>query len=1400
MAGYLSGSDSSEIDQTAAETLRRLGDATELAPALKPVKPTDYDDRIDYGDIDSVAEDEDIDLPTAPNEGPSDLNEESAALANYVFYEEGAFKMVKAGGEEVLCYSELFAPLPATRACYEKQHLIQHLCKTGSLSEFHKFVRSQQEFKNELRRLFSSLRENDSKRTATLTEDSFLRSEAEYERRWLKKRLAELEVALRDEETLPGEVPYKRLKTNDLHLWPIADFDIGSAVVWEGQVTRTTVQSRPVKVLKFDDGGNILQLHKATLASHSRPIVVNRKETESKKTAEDSAPRESLNLFLSSLISARQFESAPMVESWPMASEPISFALEPCRGRVGKVEQVGQNPLLREEFGSHWGEPPDCKLRVEAENKPKLFEEPTDTLCMDIPSRMNPRFSNHAWEHLVFLDRKHSLHRQLSKIVYNLADPAMHFIWPDRPCKPVTHAESEDGASDQQALNPQEQKQRRIEAVLKGVPLSELEDMRGALSVLSEDTSRAGTKAGLYSERNYKTNITTLKHAKPAYDAVFLKTNWTEYELFHLHRPSLAFTFRRENCPTKWAVRLVAEETQTGAESPQSEAENLTSAELYKLEKHLSLKSGKFVLFEFIEKQPPLLNNFAMASKLKRYFRNLRPEDAEPYVGTLGIPINLEHKEKLPLIGQLQDQQALPVLETNLFRAPVYSQSPRHNDFILVRCQTSKGKPKFYLRSLEFLYSTGQIEPKVEVFTPKSRNTNLFQQNRIQAYIYNFLINNDNRIAMFDIAQAFPNLNESVIRKTLKTMNCEQMKDQSWFCMMLPNEQEIRELITPEKICQYESMLAGQLSLHNRGISITSIDKLPAAVQKLKKEVIEPRTAYLAGYIEDELMVTPWNLTSSYIMTKQNKGMMRIEGVGDPTHGLCGYSFVRLPMKLPQNDKPVQNETSKNTPFNKIVTGTDADLRKLSMAEVKRKLVQLGCPEDRIEGLPRWDRVALLRNLSSQAVAEGKEGSITKYARGTRVTTKMQKEEYQLAVNKIFQSQIKLLGIERDYAEHYSSDSDDEHVANELTDFMMKPTKPSETRVINFADDEDRFELQQLEALRKEKLQVLQGDRPSEVMVTNSGKKQVIRRITRMRRLDGSVTERVEYLSSAVDVQEYIDRQDKQKQSFAKADRLKRAANTIEQKLHLGLENKRRKPDGIEETRRLQEEKMRLEEQQEYSQLCLNKIEAGQANSEGASKIVCGKCGMAGHMRTNRKRCPMYTSDMLEPSQAEKDGILKAEGFKLSFSIEGINKLPSKKKDERRGFTDDYLKPRTAIRKRRYIEDNPFEEIAFNLMRFDKTRMFIASVKKEQVPDYYDVVKNPIDLDVIRAKAKRGEYSSAAAFIDDLELMVRNAQIYNGPVNEISQQAQLICEEGLRLLKERELLVEVPQEEEMDLE
>jgi len=142
--------------------------------------------------------------------------------------------------------------------------------------------------------------------------------------------------------------------------------------------------------------------------------------------------------------------------------------------------------------------------------------------------------------------------------------------------------------------------------------------------------------------------------------------------------------------------------------------------------------------------------------------------------------------------------------------------------------------------------------------------------------------------------------------------------------------------------------------------------------------------------------------------------MLSIKGIGDPSFGQGGYSFLKMPVKTyNENNKSLKQEIDllKMNSNNKIktVTGTDADLRKLSKEDIKMKLIQLGVEPDYIKKLSRWERVSVLRFKSNQAAQLGYEGDITKYARGMRMNSKHQMEEYQKQINEVFKKQISFM-------------------------------------------------------------------------------------------------------------------------------------------------------------------------------------------------------------------------------------------------------------------------------------------------------------------------------------------------------------------------------------------------------
>ncbi|KAJ4919345.1 hypothetical protein JOQ06_000760 [Pogonophryne albipinna] len=71
------------------------------------------------------------------------------------------------------------------------------------------------------------------------------------------------------------------------------------------------------------------------------------------------------------------------------------------------------------------------------------------------------------------------------------------------------------------------------------------------------------------------------------------------------------------------------------------------------------------------------------------------------------------------------------------------------------------------------------------------------------------------------------------------------------------------------------------------------------------------------------------------------------------------------------------------------------------------------------------------------------------------------------------------------------------------------------------------------------------------------------------------------------------------------------------------------------------------------------------------------------------------------------------------------------------------------------------EQLVVELVRHDDSWPFIKLVSRTQVPDYYDIVKSPIALSIIREKVNTCEYQTAGEFVTDMELMFSNCLQYN---------------------------------------
>ena len=95
--------------------------------------------------------------------------------------------------------------------------------------------------------------------------------------------------------------------------------------------------------------------------------------------------------------------------------------------------------------------------------------------------------------------------------------------------------------------------------------------------------------------------------------------------------------------------------------------------------------------------------------------------------------------------------------------------------------------------------------------------------------------------------------------------------------------------------------------------------------------------------------------------------MMKLTGLGDPSGKGEGFSFIRESDAKP--GKAVGNGAL-NAEIKKI-TGTEDDLRKLTMKQMAALLRSYGMAQKQIDTLKRWDRVHVIRDLSTKAASDG---------------------------------------------------------------------------------------------------------------------------------------------------------------------------------------------------------------------------------------------------------------------------------------------------------------------------------------------------------------------------------------------------------------------------------------------
>uniref|UniRef100_A0A8C7KUI3 Transcription initiation factor TFIID subunit n=1 Tax=Oncorhynchus kisutch TaxID=8019 RepID=A0A8C7KUI3_ONCKI len=872
-----------------------------------------------------------------------------------------------------------------------------------------------------------------------------------------------------------------------------------------------------------------------------------------------------------------------------------------------------------------------------------------------------------------------------------------------------------------------------------------------------------------------------IQHSIPAVELrqPFFPTHMGPMKLRGFHRPSLKkYSFGTLSQPGPHAAQPLLKQIKKKAKMREQERQASGGGDMFfmRTAQDLTGKDGDLILAEYSEEYPPLIMQVGMATKIKNYYKRKPGKDPGAPDCKYGETV---YCHTSPFLGSLHPGQLLPAFENNLFRAPIYLHKMPETDFLVLR--TRQG---YFIRELVDIFVVGQQCPLYEVPGPNSKRANTHIRDFLQVFIYRLFWKSKDRprrIRMEDIKKAFPSHSESSIRKRLKL--CADFKrtgmDSNWWVLKpdfrLPTEEEIRAMVSPEQCCAYYSMLVAEQRLKDAGYG----EKSFFAPEEENEEDFQMK-------IDDEVRTAPWNTTRAFIAAMKGKCLLEVMGVADPTGCGEGFSYVKVPNKPTQQKAQDDREPQ---PAKKTVTGTDADLRRLSLKNAKQLLRKFGVPEEEIKKLSRWEVIDVVRTMSTEQARSG-EGPMSKFARGSRFSVAEHQERYKEECQRIFDLQNKVLDstevLSTDTGSSSAEDSDFEEMGKNIENMLQN--KKTSSQLSREKEEQERKELQRMlmgeESDHKGRSH--KDDDTSSVTSLNSS--------ATGRRLKIYRTFRDE------DGKEYVRCETVRKPSVIDAYTRIRTTKDDEFIRKFAVFDEQHREEMRKERRRIQEQLRRLKRNQEKDRFKgPPEKKAKKIKERPDLKLKCGACGAIGHMRTN-KFCPLYYQTNAPPSNPvamteeqeeelektvihnDNEELIKVEGTKIVLGkqlIESADEvrrkslvlkfpkqhLPPKKK-RRVGTTVhcDYLnRPHKSIHRRRtdpmVTLSSVLESVINDMRDHPNTYPFHTPVNAKVVKDYYKVIPRPMDLQTLRENVRKRVYPSREEFRENVELIIKNSRM-----------------------------------------
>eukprot|EP00924_Labyrinthula_sp_SR-Ha-C_P008355 snap_masked-scaffold_11-processed-gene-10.24-mRNA-1 protein AED:1.00 eAED:1.00 QI:0/0/0/0/1/1/2/0/1495 len=493
--------------------------------------------------------------------------------------------------------------------------------------------------------------------------------------------------------------------------------------------------------------------------------------------------------------------------------------------------------------------------------------------------------------------------------------------------------------------------------------------------------------------------------------------------------------------------------------------------------------------------------------------------------------------------------------------------------------------------------------------------------------------------------------------------------------------------------------------------------------------------------------------------------------------------------------------------------GTDYDLRKISLEESEKLLMAFGIQRQVIQQLDRWDRILVIENKAS--MKEGSQILNEKFKHFARSLPSVSTENKRKQTETIKQTEERLKKLRSQQIPSLLEEKPKEktHEEDPEDDFLRELEEEMEAK-----DD----------TVGKEKI-------PSGV---NAVRRKLVRRVL-IQKIGSGPTERLIKRVEFVRDSKLVDKVLHQEKQRARA----RLARLKEDGSMVGVKRKRLTEKGAGHDSGLYHEKKKKENKRKFewykamvtehgkgwpytvelgdlpdfmnqSKLSTEIPKGGKPGRGKKGKASrCKQCHLPGH-KTNSLNCPLRFAKVKGDIRRDvrKLGSTKLTFKKplgISLTKPGLPTVPSATTlsvASQGGASDDPKKKVGKLRlnlglvknkrrnpgrdKLRVIKKelgNILCSIIDELIHLPGSVPFVQKVPRKLYPNYYDIIKKPMWLELIRSKCNTGEYMSSLLFINDLQNLLDNSVKFNGIDSEYTKAADSLFKRAQELLQQKQV-------------